>query len=57
MRVFKGKISTDKIGSTCEFEFEVEDAATEEEIEQAAREAAFEHVEWNFKEVEPSSAA
>lgn len=57
MRVFKGNISTDKIGSACEFEFEVEDTATEEEIEQAARDAAFEHVEWNFKEVKPSTDA
>lgn len=57
MRVFKGKISTDKIGSTCEFEFEVEDTATDDEIEQAARDAAFEHIEWNFNEVKPSTVA
>lgn len=51
MRIFKGKISTDKIGSACEFEFEVPDDATESQVQEAAREAAFEHVEWSFKEV------
>lgn len=51
MREFKGVIRTDKIGSECEFEFEVEDSATPEEIEQEAREAAFNYVEWSYNEV------
>jgi len=50
MRIFKGKISTDKIGSECDFEFEVEDDATECQIEQEAREAAFECVAWSYQE-------
>ena len=41
MRKFKGKISTNLVGSACAFEFEVEDDATEEEIEEAGRDAAF----------------
>lgn len=52
MRRFKGFIKTDMLGSTCEFEFEVENEATVKEIEEEAREEAFNHVEWGFKEVE-----
>ena len=51
MRTFTGSIGTNKIGSDCKFEFEVEDDATPEQIESAAREAAFENIEWNFKEI------
>lgn len=50
-RKFTGRIGTDKLGSDCEFEFEVDDDATEKEIEAAAREAALEYVEWNYEEV------
>jgi hypothetical protein len=49
MKSFTGCVSTNKVGSECEFEFEVEDDATEEEIEAAAREAMFDHIEWNFE--------
>jgi hypothetical protein len=56
---FNGYVKTDKVGSKCEFEFEVEasevEGMNEEErqktIENAAREAAFESVEWTFWEV------
>jgi len=51
MRTFKGFIKTDMVGSLCEFEFEVEDNATDAEIENEAKEAAFDCVEWNYKEV------
>ncbi|BFO07186.1 hypothetical protein KNHN1_55640 (plasmid) [Pseudomonas guariconensis] len=51
MRTFKGSIKTDVQGSDVEFEFEVEDNATQTEIEYEAKQAAFEHVEWNFEEV------
>lgn len=51
MRRFKGMIRTDNIGSECEFEFEVEDDATEEQIQKEAREAAFEYVQWHYKEL------
>ena len=46
MRTFKGSIKTDVQGSDVEFEFEVEDNATQTEIEYEAKQAAFEHVEW-----------
>lgn len=51
MRKFKGEINTNKVGSQCEFEFEVEDDATEEEIEEEARQSAFEYVDWYFDEI------
>lgn len=51
MRKFKGKIKTDAQGSDCEFEFEVPDDATPELIEREAREAAFNFIEWHYKEV------
>ena len=50
MRNFKGTIATDKVGSACDFEFEAEDNATEDEIETLARDAAFERIEWGFEE-------
>ncbi|MFU6523818.1 hypothetical protein ACM79J_29760 [Pseudomonas aeruginosa] len=56
MRTFKGSIKTDVQGSDVEFEFEfeVEDNATQTEIEYEAKQAAFEHVDWNFEEVKGS---
>jgi hypothetical protein len=51
MRQFTGVIRTDKIGSECEFEFEVEDDATTEQIDAEAREAAFNFIEWSYAEV------
>lgn len=50
MRTFKGSISTNKFGSECEFEFETEDDATDDQIEELAREVAFEKIEWSYKE-------
>ncbi len=52
MRKFVGSIETNKVGSRCEFEFEVEDDATEEEIEEEAKDAAFACIEWGYTEVE-----
>ena len=51
MRTFTGVIRTDNVGSECEFEFEVEDDATPEQIEFEAWEAAFNHIEWSYSEV------
>lgn len=48
MKQIKGYIKTNKVGSTCEFEFEIEDDATPEEIEEWAKEAAFENIEWSY---------
>lgn len=52
MRKFVGSIGTRMHGSDCEFEFEVEDDATEEQIEEIAQECAFELIDWHFKEIE-----
>lgn len=51
MKRFEGIITTDVIGSECEFEFEVDDDATEDEIEREAKNAAFNYIEWWYKEV------
>lgn len=49
MKRYTGVICTNKIGSGCSFEFEVEDDATDEEIEDAAREAAFENIDYWYE--------
>lgn len=54
MRHFKGYIKTDKVGSRCEFEFEVEDDASEEEIDEVARDVAFDRIEWFYEEARQS---
>ena len=51
MKFFKGEIATDSVGSGCEFEFEVEDDATQEEIDAEARQAAFDLVSWSYTEI------
>ena len=51
MRQFKGTIKTDVQGSEVEFDLEVEDDATQEQIEEEAKQAAFEYVHWHFEEV------
>lgn len=50
MRKFTGVIKTDIEDSACEFEFEVEDNATDEEIEAAGKEVAFGHIDWYYNE-------
>ncbi len=54
MKTIKGYVNTRNVGSRCTFETEVEDDATEAEIEEAAREAMFEQIEWGF-EIEDAS--
>lgn len=49
MKRITGYISTGMRGSTREFEFEAEDDCTPEELEEMARDAAFELIEWNYK--------
>lgn len=51
MRRFIGYIGTEKDGSNCEFEFQVQDGADVDEIEEEARQAAFDKVNWYYKEV------
>lgn len=48
MKKITGWIATDKVGSKCEFDFEIEDYATPEEIEEEARNAAFEMIDWAY---------
>jgi hypothetical protein len=48
MKKIQGSISTNKVGSESEFEFEMDDDATPEEIEEAAREAAFDLIDWYY---------
>jgi hypothetical protein len=50
MRTFSGTIKTDVQGSDTHFEFEVDDNATPEQIEEEAKQAAFDCVEWYFWE-------
>lgn len=51
MRKFRGYIGTNQVGSDVYFEFEVPDNATDEEIEEVARDEAFNWVDWHFTEV------
>lgn len=51
MRTFKGTIKTDVEGSEVDFVFEVEDNATDAQIEEEAKQAAFEFVQWHYDEV------
>lgn len=52
MRKFTGEIYTSKVGSSCKFSFEIDDddEISEEELEELAREAAFQYIDWNFSE-------
>ncbi len=50
MRRFIGIVKTDAYGSDCEFAFEVEDNATDKEIEEAGKQAAFDYVDWYYNE-------
>jgi hypothetical protein len=50
MKKFKGVIRTNKIGSDCNFEFEVDENATEEEIDEIAKEVAFESIDWYYEQ-------
>lgn len=51
MRTFIGTIRTDVEGSGVEFDFEVPDDSTQEQIEAEAKQAAFDFVHWHFDEV------
>lgn len=47
-QIVRGFIRTNKVGSRCEFDFEIDAGTPPEQIEEMAREAAFESVEWNY---------
>ncbi len=52
MKTFRYYISMSVSGSKCEDVFSVEDDATEEEIEETAREYAFGEIDWGYEEVD-----
>lgn len=52
MKTVKVWIATRKVGSQCETSFEIEDDATDKEIEEIAQECVWEMAEWNWEIVE-----
>jgi hypothetical protein len=51
MKKYRVYIQTNKVGSECSDIFEMEDDATEAEIENEAKEIAFNMIEWGFRPV------
>lgn len=51
MARYKVWIHTNKVGSECTDEIEIEDDATEKEVEEAAKDAAFNHLDWGFEKL------
>lgn len=51
MRKIKAYLDTRFAGCRIEEEFEVEDDATQEQIEEEAREAVFNSIDWGWHEV------
>ncbi len=52
MKKFKAYLDIGFAGCKIEEEFEVEDNATEKEIEEQAREAIFDRIDWGYYESE-----
>lgn len=52
MKHYKGYVKTNILGSDMEFEFDMEDDATEEEINNIALECMWECIEMDYEEVE-----
>lgn len=48
MKKVKVHVRTDKIGSECWDEFEIEDDVSDSEMEFQARECMFNMIEWNY---------
>lgn len=51
MKKIKVSVSTNRVGSTTTREFEVEDNATEEEINEEAWENACDMIDYNWEEI------
>ena len=51
MRKIKVSVGTNRVGSTVTREFEVEDNATEEEINEEAWEAACDMIDYSWEEI------
>lgn len=50
MKVITVYVRTNKINSQCEMQIEVEDDATEDEIEEQAQEVMYSMMEWGWSE-------
>jgi hypothetical protein len=46
---YVGYIKTSKVGSDCEFEFEAPADTPPDELEEWARDVAFNYIEWSFE--------
>lgn len=51
MRKFKGSVSTNYVGCKNTFEFEVDDDATDEEIQEIALECMWEDLDFYYEEI------
>lgn len=49
MKKYRGCIRTDRQGSDCEFEFDMPDDATEDEVYETAKECAFDFIDWWYE--------
>lgn len=52
MKKYKGVIRTNRVGSDCHFEFEVDDDTSQEEIDEIATEMAFEKIDFYYEQVD-----
>ena len=52
MRVVKWQLETGFVNGVHSGEFEVKDDATEDEIEEMAKEEAFDRIDWSYEVVE-----
>lgn len=52
MQKIRVSIRTQKVGSECTDHFEIEDDATDDEIEDAAKEVIWNMAEWNWERAE-----
>lgn len=55
MRTFQLTVSNGLVGCKVTRQFEVEDDATDQDIEEAGRDAMFEVIEWNYNEIDPTT--
>lgn len=51
MRKIRAYLHTDLAGCTIEDEFEVDDNASNDEIEEIAKDAMFYHIDWGWEEI------
>ncbi len=54
MARYKGFVKTNIVGSKVEFEFEVKDSATDEEIQEVAQECMWDCIEMYYEKIDES---